>query len=73
MKKGRKKEGRRNEEGRKEEGKISHDLLFAIWRARKAGDVIQPKSQGPRTRGEDDVNSSPKDRTRLDEMFQFHP
>ena len=35
-------------------------MPFANWRMRKAGGIIQPKSQGLRTRGANDVNPSQK-------------
>lgn len=35
------------------ESEMSHRLLSASWRARKAGDVIQYKPEGLRTRGND--------------------
>ena len=37
-----------------------HSLFSASWRPRKAADVIQSKSKGLRTRGDDGINPSPK-------------
>lgn len=40
------------------EAEKSQDLLFASWSPRRAGDGIQPESEGLRTRGADSVNPS---------------
>lgn len=37
---------------------MSHDLPFASWRLRKAGGVIQFRSEGPGTEGANGVNRS---------------
>lgn len=39
------------------EAKKSHNLPSANWRTRKAGWVIQPESESPRTRGAEDINN----------------
>lgn len=42
------------------EAKKSHELPSASWRPKKASGVIQHKSKGPKARGADGINTSPR-------------